>query len=240
MPVHTHGPAITGCLRVVEHQASGGALAARLLELVQPSAVICHVPSAEQRCVIVAGIVHHGNHYLALYVNAGIVVPAVFRGVDSESAENVFRLGDLHLVGRPGGPNHQVVRIKQVSLLLAPDAYLVSHRLGGDGQHLERLEPAPAKGGLQAQLFQLARQVVYGDVLVFGHGFPSPELIGGQGLNPPAHQLFVIRPRGCRHLRMRRLPKEQRSRQYDQNPFHAYLKSIGANMWRERLQVSHS
>ena len=200
MPVHAYGPVITGRLSVLKHQASCSALAAGLLKLVQPSAIISHIPASEKSVVIVTGIVYHCYHNLALYVYACIVVPAVLRSVYAKAAEDIFRLWNLHLVRSPGSPYHQVFRIKQVSLLFAAHAHLASYGLGGYGYHLEGLEPAAAKGGLKAQFLQLSGKVINGNAFIFRHWLSPAELVRSNGLDPLPEQLLVIRTCRCRHL----------------------------------------
>ena len=108
-------------------------------------------------------------------------------------------LGNLHFVGGLGGPDNQVFRILELRLFLSLDVYPVTLRTGRDGKHLERLEPAAVKGGLQTQFFQLSCQIVNGYVFIGGHGLAAAKPVRGHGMNPHAEHPFVVFGRGgCR------------------------------------------
>ena len=192
VPIDADVPSIAGRGRIVQHQAAGRALPAGLLELVQPSAVIGHVPAAEQGRVIVAGIVDHRDDDLAPDVDIGIIVPVVLRRVDAEAAEDVFRRWNRHFLSRPRSPDDQVVGIAEFRLAAALGHDFPADRPAGDGNHPERLGPAAVERRLQPQPRQLLLQIPYRQVLVGCHRLPASEFIRGDGLDPFANGGFII------------------------------------------------
>ena len=193
--VHADVPGVAGCLGIVKDEAAGRTLAYGLLELIEPSSVVSHVPATEKRSVVIAGVIDHGYHYLSLDVDVFIVIPSIFRSIYAESAEDILGALDLHHVGCPRRPHHDVLGITQADLLLSFGRQRSPDGLGRDGDHAERLEPAVAESRLEAKPLQLVGKVVHRKVLVLRHGLTAAELVRGQGLDPFAQQHLVAFPR---------------------------------------------
>ena len=83
-------PVIGRRRRVVDDDRRRRALARGLLELVGPAAVVGHRLAAEQRLVAgdEARVVDQDQRRLAVHVDAGVVVPAVFGRVDAVADEH--------------------------------------------------------------------------------------------------------------------------------------------------------
>ena len=146
-------PTIAGSLGIMQHQTACGPLTTCLLELIEPSSIIGHITSSEKLGVVVARIVYHSNHNLALHIDVGIVVPTILRGMDAKANEYIFRLRQHHLVGSTSRPHHHIIRIAQLCLLSAFYRQLAALRLGCDRDQLEGLKPAAVESRLQAYLF---------------------------------------------------------------------------------------
>ena len=184
-------PAVAGGLGIVQDEAAGCPLAKRLFELVQPPSVIGHVPAAEERGIVIAGIVDHRNHDLSLHIYALVIIPSILRRIDAESAEDILRALHLHHVSGACGPYHYIFRIAQADLFLALGRQRSPDGLRRDGNHAERLEPAAAESRLEAELLQLAGEIIHRNILILGHRLPAAEFVRGQCPYPFAHQGLV-------------------------------------------------
>ena len=111
MAVDADMPAVTGGFRVMKHKAAGSPTTLGLLELIEPPSIICHIVAPEKRGVIVAGIIDHGDDDLSFHVYSIIIIPPIFRSMDTEPAEDIFSFRDADLVRGSGGPHHHIVRI---------------------------------------------------------------------------------------------------------------------------------
>ena len=192
MAIHAHMPAITGCLRIVQHQTTCSTLATSFLELIEPPAIVGHVSSAEECIVIKTRVVDHSYHNLALHINACIVVPSILWRMNTKATEHILCLRQFDPICSSCRPYHKVVWITKFCFSLTSDSKLTTLWLGRDSYHLKGLEPTAIEGWLQAQLFQLASQIVHRLFLVSCHRLSSSELVGSNGINPFSKELFII------------------------------------------------
>ena len=194
MAIDTDVPAIARRLRIVQNQASCRSLAECLFELVQPPAIIGHVPSPEKRSIVIPGIVHHRDDDLAPDIHPFIIVPAILRSLDAEAAENILGLGNHHLLPCPGRPDDQVVGVAELDLARSFRHDFPAGRPAGDGHHPEGLDPTATECRLQAQPGQLPFQIIHRNVLIGSHRLPAAEGIGRDGLDPfPEDRLVLLR-----------------------------------------------
>ena len=171
-----HLPAIGGRLGLVHDDDGRSALAGGFLILVGPAAVIGHRLALEEfwigRLVLVAGIVDQHDHGLSLHVQAGIVVPAIFRRHHAIAHEHDLRAGDVGL-----GLVEPRREIGDVGAQLQRQCALggLERRIGGllvqgDGNGRHLLEIAAMVGGLDADALEFVRDPLCCDLAVLGAG----------------------------------------------------------------------
>ena len=161
-------PAIGGRECVVDDQRARRALPRRFLELVGPAAVIGH-PLALERTGFVLGVivrvVDQDHRDLALHVEAGIVVPTKFRGIDAVADKDQRRVDEAGLRRGAIGPGNVVVAIGKAERLAANlDVERGIVRTGDlDRRHV--LGPAALVARLQSGLGKALDDIGHGLVL---------------------------------------------------------------------------
>ena len=180
----TYIPTIRSSSCVVKHQSTGSTLTLSLFQLICPTAIVCHVATTEEILVIETRIVYHSDDNLTLYIDAFVVVPIVFRSIDTEAHEHEIGIGYINLFLSTECPYHNVVREIQVHTSLCSlhtDAVLF--RTGKGRYFSYRLEVATIVGRLQTQLLELIGNVVDSLGFVLCQWLASTKLIGCQSLD---------------------------------------------------------
>ena len=178
--VFHHVPAVGGTLGVVDDQRRGGTLARGFLELVGPAAVPGHALAVEQLRVVrmEAGIVDQHHHGLALDVESGVIVPLLFRCVDTVADEHQRAVldADQGLAGA-GADDHVAAELQHLRRACHIDVQHGRFVCGGF-HHRHALEPLAAIAWLQADPRELRLDVVDGLVLTRGARPAAGERIG--------------------------------------------------------------
>ena len=145
-------PRIGGGFRFVHDEQAGSALAYRFFELVGPATVIGHRIAVEQFRVLggVPGVVHEHDGDLAAHVDAGVIVPLVFRCDDAVTRKHELGVVDPRFGHRALGPDdHVVAEAQRQRAALTLD---LQRRIGvrRDLDEGHRLQETVADAGLQA------------------------------------------------------------------------------------------
>ena len=186
-------PAIGGRFGVVDDDRGGGALARGFLELVGPAAIIGHGAAVErtgQARRLIIRVIDQDQHRLALHVQAGIVVPALFRGVDAIADEHHRAVLDLDPgLGGAIGTDHHFRAIGGSDGRLAAGEAQRRDILGGDLDQRHVLEPAALVAGLESQLLELGGQQRQRLFLAHGAGRAAFIGVGRKLLHQPLHRV---------------------------------------------------
>ena len=193
-PARLHDiPAIGGGHRVMDDDRGGCALARGFLIFVGPAAIIGHraaVEGAGQAGRLVIGIIHQDDDGLPLHIHAGIVVPALFRGVDAIAHEDDRAVLDRNMrLGRAIGADHHFGAIGGGDGGFAAGEGQRRDILRGDLDQRDILEPAAIIAGLQAQLREFGREQRQRLLLARRSGRAPFIGVGRQFLHQPLHRV---------------------------------------------------
>ena len=192
----TYIPAIRSSSRIVKYQSTGSTLTLRFFQLVCPATIISHVASTEQILVIETRIVYHRNDNLSLYINTFVIVPAIFRRIDTEAYKNEIGIRNDHFLLTTMSPNHDIFREVQIHATLGSlytDTILVRTGEGRDFSY--RLEITSIVGRLQTQLLKFIGNVVDGLGFVNSQRLTTTKFIGRQSLDSfleESNFLFIL------------------------------------------------
>ena len=178
----------------MNHDRRGGAQRRGDLVFVSPAAVVGHRLAAEHLRVQLAILLHRrviDQHHdgLALDVDAGVVVPVIFRGLHAVAHEHHGAVLDADLGLVVGGHGHCIVREIQRQALLAD--LDMAPRGATDARQRHGLQIAAVRiARLQAQRLELLLQVRHGLATAGGARHAALVFVGGQ-LADMRHQLLA-------------------------------------------------
>ena len=180
----------------MKHQCTGSTLTLGFFQLIGPTTIISHVASTEKVLVIETRIVHHGDDNLSLHVDAFVVIPIIFRCIDTETHKHKIGIRYDNLFLSTKCPNYNVIREIQVHASLGclyTDTVLV--RTGKSRDFTHRLEITTLIGRLQTQFLELISNVVDGLCFVLRQWLAATEFVGCQCLDsffPESNLFFVL------------------------------------------------
>ena len=193
-----HVPAIGGGEGVMHDQRTRRALPGGFLILVGPAAIPGHPAAFEQAVFIglrIVRIVDEDDRDLPLHVDAGIVVPAEFRGVDAIADEHQFGIADVGLRRDAVTARDEILARREQHRFLAAGDGQARTVLPGDFHRRHVLRPAAVVAGLEASGLELLDQVGNRLVLTRRAGRAAFKGVGRQRADHFLQRLFRYRHR---------------------------------------------
>ena len=168
----------------MKYQSTGSTLTLRFFQLISPATIIGHVASTEQILIIETRIIHHSNNNLSLHINAFVVIPTIFRRIDTKAHKYEIGIRNYHFLLTTMCPHHDIFREIQIHATfsrLYTDTVLV--RTGKGRDFTNRLEITSIVSRLQTQFLEFIGNVVDSLGFILSQRFTTTKFIGRQSLD---------------------------------------------------------